>query len=79
MFHCFMDICYFSQNPGVFSTKCVQLIGKCFRDLETLSIGGHEVDLSALTLVGESYIRDGQKITRIEQLQVSASYHQLKM
>ena len=44
---------HFSQNPSAFSTKCVQLIGKCFRDLETLSIGGHEIDLSALTFVGE--------------------------
>ena len=44
---------YSSQNPSAFNSKCVQLIGKCFRDLETLSIGGYEVDLSALSFVGE--------------------------
>lgn len=44
---------YPCQNPSAFNSKCVQLIGKCFRDLETLSIGGYEVDLSALSFVAK--------------------------
>ena len=43
----------FSQKPGAFNTKCVQLIGKCFRDLEKLSIGGYDVDLSSLVFIGK--------------------------
>ena len=42
----------FSQKPAAFNTKCVQLIGKCFRDLEKLSIGGYDVDLSSLVFIG---------------------------
>ena len=45
-------LCY-SQKPGAFNTKCVQLIGKCFRDLEKLSIGGYDVDLSSLVFIGK--------------------------
>ena len=44
---------YSSQKPGAFNTKCVQLIGKCFRDLEKLSIGGYDVDLSSLVFIGK--------------------------
>lgn len=42
-----------SAKADNFTTRCAQLIGKCFRDLETVSLGGIIVDVSALIFIAK--------------------------
>lgn len=49
---------YCSAKADNFTTKCAQLIGKCFRDLETVSLGGLIVDVTALVFIGKHFWRE---------------------
>lgn len=57
---------YCSAKADNFTTKCAQLIGKCFRDLETVSLGGLIVDVTAMVFIGKTFFtRIPVKITSV--------------